>query len=233
MLGQQTTKSIIIPSSQQIADSFQQSFDLRSHFLFQVPQQVAENIYDAYIIGTQDPVICTQSETYSVRMAETSNLLMLVKDTGEKELCTVSNAFSATGVDFEPTSEINTDFLMDRWDVLDCGSTFLEVLKITPTCDELISILAQNTYKGSQDSVYNIPIEEIQSQHPKTTFEFLKNTILASPIEIKSFLKDSNAIEIDGEWRLVDRKYMAFILTLLVFAIQETASTYSGVSVWC
>ncbi|KAJ3258069.1 Sister chromatid cohesion protein DCC1 [Boothiomyces macroporosus] len=184
--------------------------------LLQVPMDIAKRIEageEFHFRGNPDDeaVLCTETKTFKIRYAETSNLMLVLDQSKEKingspsdeqnkENCDLSNAYQSI-FGKKPLHLEST--------VIDSGNVFLDLVEIKPNFDPLFKRLIP--YKG-QDKEYE--------QEMVTTTDILQ-FCQASEIEVMEYLKSIEAMEINGFWRVLDIEYQSEVLELILLTILE------------
>eukprot|EP00833_Pecoramyces_ruminatium_P016443 jgi/Orpsp1_1/1190475/evm.model.d7180000079234.1 len=98
-----------------------------------------------------------------------------------------------------------------HYNINDNISSYYELIKISPRIKKLYMILSDTKYQG--------PDEEDRFDKLKVNFYTLNdilNEIQASEEEIIEGLKEFNAIEINGYWRIIDSNYIQMFLETLL-----------------
>ncbi|KAJ8977953.1 hypothetical protein NQ317_008145 [Molorchus minor] len=153
-----------------------------------------------YIKGDDDEevVICSETQTFHVTCAETSNSLLLV------------NNLLFDGDIQDGTRTVNK---------IEVGGVFYEYLEAVvgkPHIRKLNVLLKGSVYKGSE--------HEFQVDEEKLyTFEQLNNVIQASTKEIKEALSSMNVVTINGKIRLLDFEYHFRVLSYMLKLIDENS----------
>ncbi|XP_059178011.1 sister chromatid cohesion protein DCC1-like [Physella acuta] len=134
-------------------------------------------------------VLVTDTLTFDLREAETSNSLLLLPDL-------------SMGPDLPELAE---NQIINR-QVTSVIHNYYELRPIKPRLKKLRRLLEQNPYRGRECEG-----DELDTGQ-KYTFEELQASIQASDTEIKLGLVAMNACLIQGFWRLVEFEYMATVL---------------------
>ncbi|ORX81970.1 hypothetical protein BCR32DRAFT_292942 [Anaeromyces robustus] len=146
-----------------------------------------------------EAVFCTNNKTFQMKKVQTTNMMLLISP--EKEN-------NESNMNIEEIEEKNSPF---HYNINDNISTYYELIKISPKIKKLHMILSDTKYQG--------PDEEDRFEKQKVrffTFDDILNEIQASEEEIITGLKEYNAININGYWRVLDSNYIQiFIETLL------------------
>lgn len=176
---------------------------------------------------SEEAVLCTGNRTYEVKMADTSNTLLIVPD-----LTVPSDP------DFQCSDE-GTVLHRSR-EVSACLSAYLELRPCPPKTSKLKQLLSQCPYRGEEFEAKSDPRDEyseasdprrVGSKENSTekarkkngpnryTFEELLDCVRASEGELVQALDRLEACLIDGHWCLLELDYrdrvFQFVLTLL------------------
>jgi hypothetical protein len=98
----------------------------------------------------EEIALTTNSTTYHLRRAETSNLLLILSEPTEHEMDTEKETSIAYQYKFK-SSVLSTTSL-----IIDSGSTFYEVIQGRPRFDQLSSLLV--SYKGPNENAQNVTL---------------------------------------------------------------------------
>lgn len=153
--------------------------------LFEVSEDVfsdLENSGRVCIKGkpADEAVLCTSTQTYSIRLAVSSNSLLLTPD--------VTNSTKH---------------------ILASLSSYYELSKVVPRLSYLRDILAKSHYSGLQD-------EATKDTKQFLTFHDVSKLVQASDAELMKGLKDIDAFELDGYWRLLAPSFAAEVVDSLL-----------------
>ena len=188
-------------SSAQVFPKEGSEFLCDSRLLMQTDESLARLIESGetvFITGRDgdNAVLCTADATYSIRRAETSNLMMTISQHAQTiDGYQASNAFQASTSELSPVlgnSVIHTTY------------TFLETVKMKPNFEQLIHTL----------KVWSGP-ESLERENTCTTAELL-DCFQASEEEIRQYMVSINAIELLGRWWLLDLQYVKLVLNLVL-----------------
>ena len=173
-------------------------------------------------------VLCTSTETYSMRQVQTSNTMLLLRSADTPADGTMSKAFLSTN---------QSDGRVPRCSEMLCSfSAYLELTKISPGCDRLSMMLGEAPFDG--------PDEESRIRDWKLySFSDLQLAIQASDAQLTDALMTLNAFEWQGfvslshfvsrllvnrsflkkgYWRIASDSYIQSIIELiLITAIEE------------
>jgi len=154
-----------------------------------------------------DSVLCTESATYDLRAADTSNSLLIVPELSNPK----SNDF------------INEPRLVKR-DVCSCFFTYFEVKKTRPRTQRLRSLLEENSFNDKDNT------EEEMSKERFTTDDLL-GLIQASKSELLQSLQAMGALQIDGYWRILDISYQEKAFAQALALVEEKSWDWKEVPV--
>ncbi|XP_043972380.1 sister chromatid cohesion protein DCC1 [Gambusia affinis] len=130
-------------------------------------------------------VLCSSDKTYDLKIADTSNLLLLVPGCRTPDQLTDNQ---------DSTHVVHTQI----WGF--CNS-YWELRKQRPKLKKLKKLLMENPYEGPAIRGQE---ENIENRH---TMEDLLERIQASEEELKTHLETIHACQIDGYWRVLDFDY--------------------------
>ncbi|KAJ3276104.1 Sister chromatid cohesion protein DCC1 [Terramyces sp. JEL0728] len=202
----------------------------KSIMLLQVPMEIAKRIEageEFHFRGDRndEAVLCTENKTFKIRYAETSNLMLVLKEPTEKSiepdfLCEdqeMDDPDNAEKENKDKSLDLSSAYmslfgkkqLAHESLVIDSGNVFLDLVEIKPNYDSLFNKLA--LYKG----------EETEYQQEMVTTNDIFQFCQASEQEIKEYLQSVEAIELKGYWRLLDVEYQSEILELILLTLLE------------
>jgi sister chromatid cohesion protein DCC1 len=141
-----------------------------------------------------EAVLCTADKTFTVRLAESSNLKMLGVSARTKRM----------RPDSEQTDEV--------WIAEASATAHFELVRSAPRTGTLATILAARPYMGGEAAAEeDAPGEgEEEAATPgqrskrRLTLAELENAVQASAAELRVALRDSRALCVDGRWCGVD-----------------------------
>ena len=199
------TVSLRLSSHLSIPDSSQESFDFNDFIVLEVPNEVVDQLESGQVVlkglEDDDATLCTKSSTYSIKKADTSNLLMITQPTQEPALDHTSKAYRQ-----------GYQSLNGSWKVIDVGACYYEVLPCLPQLDRLVQLLRETSYRG---------LVEESEKAKRMTLAYILNNIQASQDEIMKFLQSVHAFELNGAWRIMDETYLASVLELVLLYMVE------------
>lgn len=154
-------------------------------------------------------VLCSGTQTYDLKMADTSNLLLFVPG------C------------------LTPDQLVDSPDgpqlvhaqIWGFSSNYWELRRLRPRLKKLKRLLMESPYEGP------VPFQQEDSDtERKYTMSDLLERIQASEEEIKAHLQTIHACEIDGYWRMLDFDYEMRLLGHVTQLVDSESWSFSRVS---
>eukprot|EP00123_Amoebidium_parasiticum_P020854 comp57646_c0_seq1/m.47810 comp57646_c0_seq1/g.47810 ORF comp57646_c0_seq1/g.47810 comp57646_c0_seq1/m.47810 type:complete len:385 (-) comp57646_c0_seq1:616-1770(-) len=181
--------------TQQVSDTrtlrFNQDYLEPNFILMALPKELAkevDNITGLCFRGDEADVavLCTENTTYEVKVAETSNALLVL---APEEMGTVE----------EKETVIQPVRTTAKW--------YLELKKISPRLDKLRSLLTEAPYAGPEEDV---PTSKLH------TWEDLLHRVQASEGELREALKTLHAAHINGYWRCVTEAYQDKVMDLIL-----------------
>ncbi|ORX47534.1 hypothetical protein BCR36DRAFT_355504 [Piromyces finnis] len=146
-----------------------------------------------------EAVFCTNNKTYQIKHVQTTNMMLLLYPEQVKEQDDSMDINNSTS---------NKYFF---YSIKDNISSYYELIKISPRIKKLHMILSDTKYHG--------PDEEDRFDRQKVhfyTLDDILNEIQASEEEILEGLKEYNAININGYWRILDSNYIQIFLETLL-----------------
>lgn len=156
---------------------------------------------DIYIKGEDDDevVICTETSTFHVLEAETSNSLLLVKP-----------------VKHYNNIQAATERTVQKIEVFSVCHEYLEVSAGKPHLKRLYELLYDTTYKGEEHEY------EVENKKLYTLNE-LKDLIQASNKELEEAIKEMDVVEINGKIRELDFEFHFRVLSYMLKLIEENS----------
>ncbi|CAK9821068.1 Sister chromatid cohesion protein DCC1 [Anthophora plagiata] len=143
-------------------------------------------------------VLCTKSQTYDVKEAETSNSCILVPNLSLSE----------------QTEVVANDRITKVYNISGVFHTYYEVKECEPRLEKLLSVLEPTSFKGLEYES-SIPQELLYN------WKRLQNEIQASEDELIQALNDYLIVTIDGYFRLISFEYEIRSLTLMLDLFDE------------
>lgn len=173
--------------------------DQEDLYLLQLNNDIMNQITEGQILMIRgDPnesaVICTDSCTYELKEAETSNSLLVLP---QLQL---------------PDDSERGDLKVIPQTICGIFHTYLEMRNFRPSFKKLRSILENSSYKGFEH-------EDALSEN--YTFDKLLDFIQASREELEEALVDLQTCNIDGYVRIIDFDYKFNVLSQIVNAVES------------
>ncbi|XP_067126212.1 sister chromatid cohesion protein DCC1 isoform X2 [Centruroides vittatus] len=144
-------------------------------------------------------VLCTDTKTFEIKEAETSNSLLLLPDINFPE-------------------EIDNDDktrIINVKEITDIFHSYFELRASRPNIRKLKTLLEENPYQGEEYEKDNVG--------RKYTFQDLLDVVQASQTELEKALYDIQAYLINGYWRLLDFDYMTRIFTFILNLVDSNS----------
>jgi len=137
----------------------------------------------------ESAVFCTETKTYNLRVADTSNTLYLsipdpATEKGKAPACEVQGAVKE----------------------------YFELEEIPPRVEQLTELLYKAPYSGALT-------EPDVDGKLKKSFEELSSDVQASPAELKTALRKLHAFEFEGCWRVLADDYRAEIFRVILLSV--------------
>ncbi|XP_063968094.1 sister chromatid cohesion protein DCC1-like [Lytechinus pictus] len=154
---------------------------------------------------TDHAVLCTDTKTYDLKVADTSNTLLVLQDCFTKDNL-------PSGEDRLHTKRV-TGVL----------HSYLELRPLRPRLKKLHTLLQENPFAGS---LYEDAPEHSGKRY---TMDMLLDAVQASEGEIRDELTAMKACLIDGHWRVLDFDYESQVLTHILSLVQENSWSYDEV----
>lgn len=150
----------------------------------------------------EEAVLCTKSKTYAIKFVGTSNSVYLVPPSNSPASC---DQGCHEGIKEDGVAK-----------VLKVASGSMELVEVAPKLDKLKSILMESPYCSNEaEEIGDLEFMETTPWRLYTWDDLIDN-VQASDDELRAGLKALTAVEIDGYWRIVDEKYMDFILFMFL-----------------
>ncbi|CAD5119162.1 unnamed protein product [Dimorphilus gyrociliatus] len=178
---------------------FSKEFSSSEYSLVELPPDVVlalKNQDEVCIRGRKDDnaILCTKSNTYTVKEAEVSNSMLL------SDNLTFPDGFNnSKDVNYVSLNSLNFNYY--------------ELKKTVANKRRIEQILKDNPYIGKSS----------EKNMTKYTTEDLKKEIQASEREILKGLEDIKACEIEGYWRLINIDYIKTILDAIINFKEENS----------
>jgi len=224
--------------------------------LIELPPIVADELFRSGKVvikgkANDEAVLCTSTHTFALKLAKTSNSLLVINQESEdnKENDS-SKSNSSTKMD---TDKIVESFLgepekpVQKQRTITANlSSYFELVEIKPKLNRLKELLAQHYFKGESYEDENLeeeitpiittsstdfmsPIMDTQQdqqmlerkQKVKYTLANLEQLIQGSTAEIRHELELLHGFEFNGFWRLLDPEYETLIFDLILSTVIE------------
>ncbi|KAL8160488.1 hypothetical protein V2J09_002025 [Rumex salicifolius] len=148
----------------------------------------------------EDAVFCTNSKTYSMKFVGTSNSAFLFPPSGQQasqdNLLDGDKNLVASALKLAPGS--------------------MELAEIAPRLDKLRWLISKKPFGPLELSAMEISEDTGTSTTGLYTWNDLIEQIQASDEELRLGLKALSAVEINGNWRILDETYMGNILSMVL-----------------
>ncbi|KAF9411605.1 hypothetical protein HW555_009677 [Spodoptera exigua] len=179
----------------------------------------------------ENVVLCTNTKTYDVKEAETSNSLLLVPEllfaasTGLDE--TIQNdsiesdsSFDKSNASLNKSTESDEGSKPPRQivhkDILNTFFTYYELKPCKPRLTKLRKILEPTKYQG-------LELEYAVDKSKLLSYEALCDKIQASKAELNEELEKIQAVLLDGHYRLLEFEYEFRVLSYMLDLIDENS----------
>lgn len=168
-------------------------------FLLQLNADAMQNISEGQVLTIRgDPnesaVVCTDSKTYELKDAETSNSLWLLPDVLLPEECD------------------NGEFRVVSQNISGMFHNYFELRNCKPSFKKLRCVLETNAFRG---------VEYEDDSAKNYAFEDLLDFIQSSEEELKQALIDLQTCEFNGYFRILDFDYKFNVLSQIVEIIES------------
>ncbi|XP_014242223.1 sister chromatid cohesion protein DCC1 [Cimex lectularius] len=169
--------------------------------------ELNDSLYDTLVVkgenlifkGDHDEkaVICTSEATYDVKAAETSNSLLLIP-----------------GLKFSDNMECKGERDIEEKRIVNIFNEYLEVKKCKPRVHKLKHLLEANPFTG---------LEEETSLRSSYSTKELLDCVQASEAELYEALRELDAFQLGGKWRILGVEYHFRTLSYLLNLIDENS----------
>lgn len=156
-------------------------------------------------------VLCSEDQTYDLKIADTSNLLLFVPG------CQTPDQLAA-----RPDSAISQLVHAQVWGF---SNSYWELKRLRPRLKKLKKLLMESPYEGPTPAY-----QQGADTGQKYTMMDLLERIQASEEEIKAHLKTLHACQIDGYWRMLDFDYEMKLLGHVTQLVDSESWSFSKVS---
>lgn len=145
---------------------------------------------------TEDAVLCTANQTYTLRAVSLSNSLLVVSAPSRED----SYTDSASGGDLAPRVVIHDQL-----------SDILELTQTVPKLHKLDSVLKGSTYSGEEDDD-----SDREDEPARLSYEQALQDVQASKGELDAILKRRRVLNLQGRLRPVAPSHLHTILELIL-----------------
>uniref|UniRef100_UPI00398F67C1 sister chromatid cohesion protein DCC1 n=1 Tax=Pristiophorus japonicus TaxID=55135 RepID=UPI00398F67C1 len=152
-------------------------------------------------------VLCSEDKTYNLKMADTSNMLLIIPD------CRTPDQLP---------SDSSTEHLI-HCQIYGFAKSYWELKRSRPKLRKLKKLLMENQYEGPFIE------KERSSDYPKYTKEDLMESIQASEGEIMQQLQLIYACNIEGYWRVLECDYEMKLLSHVTQLIDSESWSFSKI----
>lgn len=141
-----------------------------------------------------DAVLCTKTTTYSLKASDTSNALLLLPD-----------------ISTSKSGDFGSETRLTEREVVACFDSYFELKVIRPKLERLKSVLDATAF-NNRDS---------EDEMPSTTTSDLLDIIQASEEELHLSLQDLGALQIAGNWRILELGYQEKCFAQILALVEE------------
>ncbi|XP_078396277.1 sister chromatid cohesion protein DCC1 isoform X2 [Cetorhinus maximus] len=192
--------------------SFSDSFSSEDYCLLELDDTLCKYVESGQsltIRGDADEhaVLCSEDKTYDLKIADTSNMLLIIPD------CRTPDQL---------TSDSSTDHLI-HCQIYGFAKSYWELKRSRPKLKKLKKLLMENQYEGPSSE------KERSSTYPKYTKEDLMETIQASEQEIMQQLQLIHACRIEGYWRILEFDYEMKLLSHVTQLVDSESWSFSKI----
>lgn len=180
--------------------------------LLEVDNTILKNVLEGQRLvirgdKTDHAVLCTDDKTYDLKVAETSNTLLVLKD-----------CFTKDGMP-EGDNEVH------KKRVTGVMQSYLEVRPLRPRLKKLQGLMQENPFAGE--------LYETTPEHSGKRYStaMLLDIVQASEREILQELASMKACLINGCWRVLDFDYESQVMTHILSLVQENSWSYDEIPV--
>ncbi|KXJ21192.1 Sister chromatid cohesion protein DCC1 [Exaiptasia diaphana] len=171
--------------------------------LLELPPKLLERLQqgESLVIrgdNQEDAVLCTEDSTYEIKLADTSNAMLLTPS------CQV---FKDNGF-----KDQKRDLVTHQ--ICSCHSEYYEVRPCRPKLYKIRSLLQESQYKGQE-------YENDGNLKPKCSLQDILDVVQGSEKEIKESLCKIGALQMDGFWRLLDVEYEEKVVISILTLLEE------------
>eukprot|EP00112_Aurelia_sp_Birch-Aquarium-sp1_P003692 Seg1415.12 transcript_id=Seg1415.12/GoldUCD/mRNA.D3Y31 product="Sister chromatid cohesion protein DCC1" protein_id=Seg1415.12/GoldUCD/D3Y31 len=152
----------------------------------------------------EEAVLCTQTGSYEIKAADTSNVLFLLP-----------SIVTPKSTDFDKEQ------IVKNAEIVGSLSSYFELKKTKPKLSKLRYLLQETKYKG--------PAFEEQHTGSKLTFDDLLYSIQASETELREGLENIGAFHLQGFWRVLDISYKEKAFSQVLKLLDEEGWSFEEV----
>ncbi|KNC52935.1 sister chromatid cohesion protein DCC1 [Thecamonas trahens ATCC 50062] len=188
--------------------------------LMQLPEELLEAVLreetKLTFVGNESDhvVLTTESESYSVRIAETTNSMLIVPEAGSELL--PEGEVEAVGEDVGNDG----DARLARY-ITNTLFEYYELTRTTPKTRRLRELLKAAAYAGAELEEATAGSGGIGDVDALFSTEQLLDAVQASEAELFVALAELGAVEMDGKWRTLAPEYTATLLDLVITVADE------------
>ncbi|XP_055490594.1 sister chromatid cohesion protein DCC1 [Leucoraja erinacea] len=200
----------LLPSVQCI--SFSESVSSGDYCLMELDETLCKYIESGQrliIRGDKDEhaVLCSEDKTYDLKMADTSNMLLIIPD------CKTPDQLSFN---------TSTRCVMHH-QIFGFAKSYWELKKSRPKFRKLKKCLLENPYNGPSCET------ERNAERSKYTMEDLMESIQASEQEIMQQLQQLRACKIEGYWRILELDYEIKLLNHVTQLVDSESWSFTKI----
>ena len=156
-------------------------------------------------------VLCSETKTFSMRKAETSNVVLVVNGVDEpaakKRKMAGSDAEAQTGGGRVATVSASV-------------GEFYQLTETAPKLERLREMLQECPFDGTRSSVEGQGEDQGESGR-LYSFEALRSEVQASDAELRAGLRAARAVEVDGHWRVLAPDFLERVFGAILDVIVE------------
>ncbi|CAB4032442.1 Sister chromatid cohesion DCC1, partial [Paramuricea clavata] len=153
-----------------------------------------------------DAVLCTEKETFDLKLADTSNTMLLAPNTLLPEM-----------PEFKSSESIRES------EICGCVSVYYELRQRLPKLQKLRKLLEETAYRGETFE------KQIKDGFARYTLEDLRERVQASEKELREGLKKLEALEMNGYWRILETEYCEKVVVAILNLMEENSWSYDRV----
>ncbi|KAJ3085199.1 hypothetical protein HK102_000221 [Quaeritorhiza haematococci] len=234
------TKPTTTEHSNSIVFTFSTPFDPGAYRLIQIPSELAEYYSSPQTTTTQndgfggsdnkdaptliikgletdEAVMCSPSKTYALRQVNTSNTTFVAAPTITPSQPNLDRD-GDLDLDSEERTSSDGEGGVPGYEILDCISSYIELVPCAPRTDRLNDLLGETVYGGAEEERR---LKKRGGEVKFYTMEDLRMTVQASDEELRAALKRIHAVEIEGCVRLINTEYQQWLLEMIILCAIE------------